>query len=238
MSTGRPHHYGHLLQVYKESLQPLTLDTSFHDLINVYSRRSGADNLRGQNFDANRNLLSLQSFATSFKKISLKSDFIHFLFMILYLYIHVAPGQGLTTPRGRNFYVNRNILSLWSFVASFKKISLKSDFMQFFSWFYTCMPRGRGKQSPGEVLMSTEMSCHFIHLMEVLKKCLWSLILYNLFYDLIHVYSPGAGADSPQGAKFGCQQKGIITLPICCKFQRNLFEVWFYTFFSWFNTCI
>ena len=31
MSTGRPHHYGHLLQVYKESLQPLTLYTSFHD---------------------------------------------------------------------------------------------------------------------------------------------------------------------------------------------------------------
>ena len=67
MSTGRPHHYGHLLQVYKESLQPLTLYTSFHDLINVYSRRSGADNPRGQNFDANRNLLSLQSFATSLK---------------------------------------------------------------------------------------------------------------------------------------------------------------------------
>ena len=160
------------------------------------------------------------------------------------MYIHVAPGQGLTTPRGRNFYVYRNILSLWSFVASFKKlkkISLKSDFMQFFSWFYTCRkPRGRGRQPPGDkVLMSTEMSCHFIHLMQVLKKCLWSLILYNLFYDLIHVYSPGAGADSPQGTKFGCQQKGIITLPICYKFQRNLFEVWFYTFFfSWFNTCI
>ena len=121
MSTGRPHHYGHLLQVYKESLQPLTLYTSSHDLINVYSRRSGADNPRGQNFDVNRNLLSLQSFATSFKKISLKSDFIQFFFIILYMYIHVAPGQGLTTPRGRNFYVNRNILSLWSFVASCKK---------------------------------------------------------------------------------------------------------------------
>ena len=71
----------------------------------------------------------------------------------------------------------------------------------------------------------------FHSLMQVLKKCLWSLILYSLFYDLIHVYSPGAGADSPQGTKFGCQQKDIITLPICCKFQRNLFEVWFYTFF-------
>ena len=44
------------------------------------------------------------------------------------------------------------------------------------------------------------------------------MILYNLFSDLIHVYSP-------QGTKFGCQQKGIITLPIRCKFQRNLFEV-------------
>ena len=54
------------------------------------------------------------------KKISFKSDFIQFFFIILYMYIHVAPGQGLTTPRGRNFYVNRNILSLWSFVASFK----------------------------------------------------------------------------------------------------------------------
>ena len=117
MSTGRPHHYGHLLQVYKESLQSLNLYTSFHDLINVYSRRSGAYNPRGQNFDVNRNLLSLQSFATSFKKISLKSDF----FMILYMYIHVAPRQGLTTPRGRNVYVNKNILSLWSFVASCKK---------------------------------------------------------------------------------------------------------------------
>ena len=52
----------------KESLQPLTLYTSFHDLINVYSRWSRTDNPRGQNFDVNRNLLSLLSFATSFKK--------------------------------------------------------------------------------------------------------------------------------------------------------------------------
>ena len=50
----------------KVSFQPLTLYTTFHDLINVYSRRSGADN---------RNLLSLRSFTITFKKISLKSDF-------------------------------------------------------------------------------------------------------------------------------------------------------------------
>ena len=65
MSTGRPHHYGHFLQVLKESLQPLTLYTSCHDVINVHSCRSGADNPRGFFFYVNRNLLSLRSFAAS-----------------------------------------------------------------------------------------------------------------------------------------------------------------------------
>ena len=115
------------------------------------------------------------------KKISLWSLLLYiFCFMILYMY--TAPGQGLTTPLGWNFDVNRNVLSFHSFVASLKKMSLKSDFKHF-------------------------------------------------FHDLIHLYSPGAAADSPQGTKFLCQQKGLIILPTCCKFQRTLFEVWFYTMF-------
>ena len=89
----------------------------------------GADNPRGQNFDVNRNLLSLRSFATSFKKISL-SDFIHhFIDNFIHVY---SPGAGADNPLGTKFDVNRNILSLRSFVASFKNISLKSDFIQFF----------------------------------------------------------------------------------------------------------
>ena len=128
-------------------LQPLTLNTSFHDLINVYSRRSGADNPRGQNFDVNKNLLSLRSFATSFKKICLKSDFIHFFFLILYMY--VAPGQWLTTPWGRNFDVSRNILSLRSFVTSLNKIAFKSDFIHiFFHDLYMYINPGQGKTAP------------------------------------------------------------------------------------------
>ena len=79
--------------------------------------------------------------------------------------------------------------------------------------------------------MSTEKSYHFIHLLQVSKKCLWSLILYNSFHDLIDVYSHVAGADNPKGTKLLCQQKGLIFLPICCKFQRDFFEVWFYTIF-------
>ena len=63
------------------------------------------------------------------KKISLKSDFMQFFFVILYLFI--APGQGQTAPRGQSFNVNRNVLSFHSFDASFKKMPLKSDFIQF-----------------------------------------------------------------------------------------------------------
>ena len=98
--------------------------------------------------------------------------------MILYMYI--APGQGQTAPRRQSFDANRNVLSLHSFVASF-------------------------------------------------KKCLWSLILYIFFFSwFINVYSPGAGADNPLRAKFWCQQEYLVTSVICCKFQKKLFEVWFY----------
>ena len=45
------------------------------------------------------------------------------------------------------------------------------------------------------------MSCHFVHLLEVSKKCLWSLILNNFFHDLIHVYSPGGRGRQPPGDK-------------------------------------
>ena len=80
MSTGTSCHFGHLLQVSKKSLTSLIL--------------------------------------------------YHF-FMILYMYI--APGQGQTAHRGQRFDVNSYVLSLQSFIASFKKMSLKSDFIQIFS---------------------------------------------------------------------------------------------------------
>ena len=158
------------------------------------SRRSGADNPRGQNFDVNRNLLSLWSFTTSFKQISLKSDFIYLFFFFSWFYTCIySPGAGADNPLGMNFDVNRNILSLRSFVASFKQISLKSDFIYVYSpggqnFNVNRKPWARGRQPSGDkILRSTEMSCYFIHLLQV---------------------------------------------------SKNVFQFWFYTVFSWFNTCI
>ena len=48
------------------------------------------------------------------------------------IFIHVySPGAGSYSPRGQSFDINRHVLSLHSFAANFKKISLKSDFIQF-----------------------------------------------------------------------------------------------------------
>ena len=78
------------------------------------------------------------------------------------LYTCIAPGVGLIAQWGRNFDVNRNILSLWSSVASFKKISLKSDFIQFFSLnLYMYIGPGQGQTaSRGQKCLVTSFICY------------------------------------------------------------------------------
>ena len=190
MSTGRTHHYGHLLQVWKESLQPLTLYTSFHDLINLYSCRSG------QTTPGDKILISTEtsshfSHLLQVSKNLFEAWFYTIFLMILYMFI--ALGKGLTTPWGRNFDVNRK-------------------------------------------------ACHFCHLLQVSKKSLWSLILYNFFFFMILYMYIAAGAEqrfSPQGTKFWCQQKCLVTSFICCKFQKHVFEVLIlYIFFHDLIQCI
>ena len=60
--------------------------------------------------------------------------------------------------------------------------------------------------------------------------------MISLKSDFIHflitlVYNPEARAENPLGTNFWCQQKARITSTVCCKFQTNLFECWFYTHF-------
>ena len=118
----------------------------------------------GQTSDVNRKPLSLWPFVASFKQISLNSDFIHiFLFSNVFPHIYIAPGQGQTTLCGQNPDVNRKAMSLCPFVAIFKKISLKSDFIHNFSCFYK-------------------------------------------------------GTDNPLGSEFLYKHKPFVTLVICCKF--------------------
>ena len=42
-------------------------------------------------------------------------------------------------------------------------------------------------------------------------------------------HSPWAGADNPLGPTFWCQQECLITMVICCKFKKNLLNLWLNT---------
>ena len=154
MSTERPPPLCHFLQVSKTSLQPLTSYTCFHELTNVKSRRSGADNPRGKIFDVNRNHLSLRSFATSFKNISLKSDFIHIF----------------STPFDDEMLMSTGTSCHFGHLLKVSKISLWTLILYFFLIFFMILYMYIARQPPGDkVLMSTERSCHFIHLLNVSK---------------------------------------------------------------------
>ena len=134
--------------------------------------------------------------------------------MILYMYI--TPGQRLKTPSGRNFDVNRNTLSLRSFVASFITLSLKPDFIGFFHYMYVVIAPGQGsdRQPPGDkVSMSTEMSFHFIHVLQVSKN-VFEVWFYTIFFnDLIHVYSPG-------GQNVHVNRKALSLYPFVASFKE------------------
>ena len=56
----------------------------------------------------------------------------------------------------------------------------------------------------------------------------WSCIAHLCAEDMLK-YSPRAGADNQSGPKFLCQQEGLLTMVICCKFKKDLFNLWLYT---------
>ena len=79
------------------------------------------------------------------KKISLRSDFTLFFSYFIHVY---SRRLGADNPRGQSFDVNRNVLSLHSFVASFKQMSSKSDFIQFLYDLIHVYSPGAGADSP------------------------------------------------------------------------------------------
>ena len=64
------------------------------------------------------------------------------------LYMHIAPEQGQTTPWGQNFDDNRKAFSLCPYVASFKMISSKSDFIHIFNDFIHVYSPGARAENP------------------------------------------------------------------------------------------
>ena len=146
------------------------------------------------------------------------------------MYITQARGR---QPQGTKFWCQQKPLVTSIICYKFQK-NLFEVCYTIFSWFYTYIySPGPGADNP----LGTKLCCQQEHLVTSVICCkfqknLFQVWFYTIFFMIKYMYiAPRAGADSPQGTKFLYQQKRLITLPICCKFQRNLFEVWFYTIF-------
>ena len=108
-----------------------------NDFIHVYSPGTRAKIPLGTTFWCQQKALITSTICCKFQTNLFKLWlYTHFL---MFFHMYTAPGQGQTTLCGQNLDVNRKALSLCPFVASFKKISLKSDFIHHFSCFYTCI---------------------------------------------------------------------------------------------------
>ena len=59
----------------------------------------------------------------------------------------------------------------------------------------------------------------------------WHLVLVYIVMLLYIYITSGHRGRQPFGDKCWCQQKFLITLPICCQFKKNLSEVWILPFF-------
>ena len=153
-------------------------------------------------------------------KRSLWSQILYiYFFMILYMYI--APGKELITLWGWNVYVNRNIVSLRSFIASFNKISLKSY-----------IAPGQGQTAPwGQSFNVNRNALSLRSFVASIKQCLWSLTLYIFFYDLIQVYSPGQGQTAPREQNFDVNRKALSFFPFVSCFKEITLKYNFFFFF-------
>ena len=137
ITTGRPFLFAHMLQVSNWSLRNLILYTFLMTLYMYTAPGQGQKTPWGQTFDVNRKPLTTSTICCKFQT----NLFWFWIYTCFLMFFHniLAQEQGQTTLCGQNSGVNRKALSLCPFVVSFKKISLKSDFINICACFYTCI---------------------------------------------------------------------------------------------------
>ena len=139
--------------------------------------------------------------------------------------MYIAPERGLTIPLGQNFNVNRNILSLRSFVASLKKISFQSYFIQFFSWFYNVYSPGAGANSPKGQSFDVNRNILSLHsFVACWKKKISSKsdFIQNIFMILYVYIEPGQGQTAPRGQNFDINRKALSLYTFVASFKFEL----------------
>ena len=157
--------------------------------------------------------------------------------------MYIAPGQRQTTPWGQilmstespyHFAHLLQVLkqSLWSMILNkFKMILYTIKMILYtFKMILIYIAPGQGQKTPwGQTFYVNRKPLSLRPFVVSFKQIFLNSDFIHIFNVFPHVYSPRAGADNPLWTKSWCQQKNLVILPICCKFQKNIFEAWFYT---------
>ena len=136
------------------------------------------------------------------KKTSLKSDFIQFFFSWLNTCTCVAPAQGQRDPRALNFGVIKK--GLITFVCLCWGLTSQSTIFQSYR------DGGTASWVINQYFRGGKVSCS------------------RTQHGGGRFRTPDLSLRSPTLYHWATALP-VITFLICCKFQRNLFEVWFYT---------
>ena len=105
-----------------------------NDFIHIYSPRAGTDNPLGAKFWCKQKFLITLPICCQFKKNLFEVWFFTVFFYVFFSHVY-SPRQGQTTHWEQTIYDNRKAFSLCPYVASFKMISLQSDFIHIFNDF-------------------------------------------------------------------------------------------------------
>ena len=180
----------------------------------LYSLGAKAHNPLGTKFDVNAKPLSLCPFVACLKKIALKSDFLYIFLMFHHMYI--APSTGRQFIGDKSFMATERPF-FFAYMLQVSKWSLWNLILYTFVMIlYMYIAPGQGQKTPwGQTFDVNRKPLS-------LRPFVASFKQISLNSD---VYSSGAGADNPLWTKFWCQQKDLVTLPICWKCQNNIFEV-------------
>ena len=160
-------------------------------------------------------------------------DFIPFFSWFMYVY---SPRAGADNTLGTKFWCQQEHPVTSIIFASSKKHLFEVWFYTiFFMILYMYIAPGQGQTYSREESFDVNINVLSLYLVVVsLKKMSVKFDFIHFIHDLIHLYSSGAGTDSPQGKNLDVNRKALSLYPTVASFKEISLKSDFIEFFFFF----
>ena len=137
-------------------------------ILYMYSPRTGTDNPLGIKFWCQQKFLITLPISCQFKK-NIFLSLILYIFFYVFFHMYIAPARGRQPIGDKHFMTIERPFLLCPYVASFKMISLKSDFIHiFYDFTHVYRPGARAENPLGtnfwcqqKALITSTICCNF-----------------------------------------------------------------------------